>query len=223
MCLLWNFSQRSRGGERSWHKFCVIKVESIPPVLAYKHNKLWEMRMAAQWHCSNPSLQHKHQRYKCSDPSGHKHGLRVFSSTLIFNCFGCTTDRKLFFFNCNFRAMFPHLKQDDKDFVLLLPQRGNQMVWIPPIAWWRNKDGWCYVGGARCSSLLFLEGPLTSLFAVVGLPQRSNESPLCAGKVVSQRVHTSWQEQHVVGPNCSVGIRDILTFPLSDLSGKAAL
>lgn len=43
-------SERSSGEKKTLlAQLCIIKVESIPPVLAYKHNNVCEMRMAA--HC----------------------------------------------------------------------------------------------------------------------------------------------------------------------------
>lgn len=73
--------ERSSGEKTLLAQLCIIKVESIPPVLAYKHNHVCEIRMAAQWHCSKSSLQRKHLRYNCSDQSGHKHWLKVLSAT----------------------------------------------------------------------------------------------------------------------------------------------
>lgn len=58
---LWNPRRERQRGRTLLAQLCTIKVESILPVLAYNHNDVCEMRMAARWHCLKSSLQHKHQ------------------------------------------------------------------------------------------------------------------------------------------------------------------
>lgn len=77
---LWNPLGEKQRGKTLLAQLCIIKVESIPPVLAHKRNNVCEMRMAVHWHCSKSSLQCKHQRYNCWAQSGHKHWLEVFSN-----------------------------------------------------------------------------------------------------------------------------------------------